>query len=127
MFDRKKDGEQGEDGVVNDKTVIGVASSVKGDFVCDGDVVIFGKVTGAIRSTGMVAVGDEALIEGNIKSSAIVVAGKVMGNITCEEQVKLKDSAYVEGDMSCASLDIDDGAFFSGATTMKGKKVNESE
>lgn len=129
MFDRKKEEEieNGAGEASNEKTVIGISSSVKGDFTSNGDIVVFGKVSGKIKSAGMIAIGEEAQVEGDIESESIIIAGKVVGNINSETNIKLKSSAHIEGDVTCQALDIDNGAFFSGMSTMKGSNVTSNE
>src|SRR5262249_46464282 len=84
---------------------------------------IDGKVEGEITSAGVLTVGENAEIRGEIKTKSVTVLGKVHGNITVEERCELKGRAGLQGDLRVARVAIADGRTFVGkseVTPVKG-------
>src|SRR5207237_7441380 len=78
------------------------------------ELLIDGKVEGNIKSDGVVTIGENADIRGDIKTKSITVYGKVQGNITVAERCELKSKSVLQGDLKAARLIIEEGATFIG-------------
>ena len=74
-----------------------------------------GTVQWKINSHGVLTIGENADIRGEIKAKSVTVYGKVHGNITAK-RCELKSKSIVEGDLRAASLIIEDGATFIGSS-----------
>ena len=98
----------------NSKNVLASDVEIKGSIKFQNDLTIDGKVEGEIISPGMLTVGENAEIRGEIKTKGVTVFGKVHGNITVEERCELKSHAVLNGDLKAARLVIEDGATFVG-------------
>jgi len=87
-----------------------------GKDILSSDVEIKGsiKVEGDINSDGVLTVGENAEIRGEIKTESITVYGKVHGNITVGERCELKSKCVLQGDLKAARLIIEEGATFIG-------------
>jgi cytoskeletal protein CcmA (bactofilin family) len=59
-------------------------------------------------------VGENAEIQGEIKTKSITVYGRVHGNITVAERCELKSKCVLQGDLKAARLTIEEGATFIG-------------
>src|SRR5438067_2471764 len=77
-------------------------------------VLIDGKVEGEINSDGVLTIGENADIRGEIKTKSITVYGKVHGNIMVAERAELKSKCTLQGDLKAARLVIEEGATFIG-------------
>ena len=93
-------------------SVIGAGLSVIGRLACAGDIQIEGTVEGEVRAQG-VRIGSGAVVKGTITGEIVQVAGTLEGNIE-GETVILARTARVCGDISYRTLQIDEGADFSG-------------
>jgi cytoskeletal protein CcmA (bactofilin family) len=71
-------------------------------------------VEGEINSDGVLTIGENADIRGEIKTKSITVYGKVQGNITVGERCELKSRCTLQGDLKAARLVIEEGATFIG-------------
>src|ERR1043166_8672195 len=69
---------------------------------------------GEINSEGVLTIGENANIRGEIKAKAVTVYGKVQGNITVAERCELKAKSTLQGDLKATRLTIEDGATFIG-------------
>lgn len=115
---------------ISGKNLLSADVEIKGSIKFQNELVIDGKVEGEITSAGVLTVGENAEIRGEIKTKSVTVLGKVHGNITVEERCELKGRAVLQGDLKAARLVIEDGATFVGkseVTPIKGAmKHNEN-
>lgn len=97
---------------------------IKGSIKFSNDLTIDGKVEGEILSPGVLIVGENAEVRGEIKTKSVTVHGKVQGNITVEERCELKGRAQLIGDLKAARLVIEEGATFVGKSEVTPNRVN---
>ncbi|NBV34745.1 MAG: polymer-forming cytoskeletal protein, partial [Proteobacteria bacterium] len=107
----------------NAKNVLASDVEIKGSIKFQNDLTIDGKVEGEIISPGMLTVGENAEIRGEIKTKGVTVFGKVHGNITVEERCELKSHAVLNGDLKAARLVIEDGATFVGKSEVTPNRI----
>ena len=86
-------------------------------------MLIDGKVEGEINSDGVLTIGENADIRGEIKTKSITVYGKVHGNITVGERCELKSRCTLQGDLKAARLVIEEGATFIGKSEVTPNKI----
>jgi cytoskeletal protein CcmA (bactofilin family) len=96
------------------KDILSSDVEIKGSIKFQKELLIDGKVEGEINSEGVLTIGENANIRGEIKAKAVTVYGKVQGNITVVERCELKSKSTLQGDLKAARLTIEDGATFIG-------------
>ena len=96
------------------KDILSSDVEIKGSIKFKKELLIDGKVEGEINSEGVLTIGENADIRGEIKTKSIVVFGKVQGNITVNERCELKSKCTLQGDLKAARLVIEEGATFIG-------------
>jgi cytoskeletal protein CcmA (bactofilin family) len=96
------------------KDILSSDVEIKGSIKFQKELLIDGKVEGDINSDGVLTVGENAEIRGEIKTKSITVYGKVQGNITVAERCELKSKCVLQGDLKAARLTIEEGATFIG-------------
>ena len=96
------------------KDVLSSDVEIKGSIKFQKELLIDGKVEGEINSDGVLTIGENADIRGEIKTKSITVYGKVQGNITVGERCELKSRCTLQGDLKAARLVIEEGATFIG-------------
>ena len=96
------------------KDILSSDVEIKGSIKFQKELLIDGKVEGDINSDGVLTVGENAEIRGEIKTKSITVYGKVHGNITVGERCELKSKCTLQGDLKAARLVIEEGATFVG-------------
>jgi hypothetical protein len=72
------------------KDILSSDVEIKGSIKFQKELLIDGKVEGDINSDGVLTVGENAEIRGEIKTKSITVYGKVHGNITVAERAKIQ-------------------------------------
>ena len=105
------------------KNLLSADVEIKGSIKFSNELTIDGKVEGEITSTGVLTIGQNAEIRGEIKTKSVTVLGKVHGNITVDERCELKSQAVLMGDLKAARLVIEDGATFVGKSEVTPNKV----
>ncbi|MDR2557014.1 MAG: polymer-forming cytoskeletal protein [Bacteroidales bacterium] len=90
-----------------------------GNFVCNGDVRIDGSFTGSIQVGGKLIIGKEGSIKGDIVCDCAETEGFIdVTTIIVKGMLLLKSSAILIGDVTTDTLQIEQGAVFSGVCKM---------
>lgn len=100
------------------ETVVGASVKIEGDLVSEGDIRVEGSVSGKIKTTKNLFVGQAANIEADIDAGNAVIAGQVKGEIKIKDNLLIQETGKVSGNISCARLSISEGARFTGSCTM---------
>ncbi|MFH0811893.1 MAG: polymer-forming cytoskeletal protein, partial [Pseudomonadota bacterium] len=87
---------------------------------------IDGAVQGNIECQGLLVVGNEGKIEGDIVADSAIVGGEVIGNISAKNRLEIISKGKVVGDIITSHLVIADGVIFQGFCRMldRGANVN---
>jgi cytoskeletal protein CcmA (bactofilin family) len=116
------------------KDILSSDVEIKGTIKFQKELLIDGRVEGEINSEGVLTIGENADIRGEIKTKSITVFGKVQGNITVSERCELKSKCTLQGDLKAARLIIEEGATFigksevtSGMSVSSGKPSSRPE
>ena len=105
------------------KNILSSDVEIKGSIKFQNELIIDGKIEGEIISNGILTVGENAEIRGEIKTKSVTVLGKVHGNITVDERCELKTRAQLIGDLKAARLMIEEGATFVGKSEVTPNKI----
>lgn len=82
------------------------------------------KITGEVRSLGVVKIGEETVVIGNIYATSAVIAGAVKGDIDVHGPVVLDTTAIVMGNIKSKSVQINNGAVIEGMCSQCYADVN---
>ena len=94
---------------------ISAAVTVNGTVASTTDLVIDGKVEGAIElGDHNLTIGEAATVVADLMAKHVTISGKVKGNVVGAATVALKKSAEVEGDITAPKFAMEDGAVLSG-------------
>lgn len=97
------------------KNILSSDVDVKGTIRFESELIFDGKLEGEIVSEGgLLTLGKNANVNGEVKTKAVVVHGTVTGNITVIERAELKASSQLTGDLSAQRIIIEEGATFIG-------------
>lgn len=107
------------------ETIVGSSVKLKGNLRSDGNIKIYGIVTGELKTKGTVFVGPEASIIASIKAKSVKISGTVQGNIEAGDLLEITETGRVLGDICANVLSIAPGAVFSGKSQMtdRGKEI----
>ena len=105
-----------EEGAVS--TVLGAETAFSGVLEFKRPLQINGHFEGEIRTTGILLVGEGAVVKANIEAGTVIVGGEVTGNITAYNKLEMLTSGKVYGNIKTAKLQIADGVVFDGNCEM---------
>jgi cytoskeletal protein CcmA (bactofilin family) len=97
---------------------------VKGTLKFTGELTFDGKLDGDIHSEGVLQLGDNANVKGNIDAGSVILRGKINGNVLAKEKIDIKAKTELFGDIRSAKLVIEEGVTFVGKTEINPKKVS---
>src|SRR5260370_38224233 len=86
------------------KDILSSDVEIKGSIKFQKELLSDGKVEGDINSDGILTVGENAEIRGEIKTKSTTVYGKEDANITVSERCELKSKCELQGDLKAARL-----------------------
>lgn len=74
-----------------------------------------GNVKGDVRTAGMLVIGKNASIRGNVYATDLVTYGKVYGDLFVTNKAVVGNKAYVKGDVTALILEVEQDAVIEGA------------
>ena len=104
-------------------TVISKGVKIEGKLSCSGNIRLDGEVQGDISSEGVVIIGENGKVNGQINADSITIGGRVAGTVRAKDKVVLEAKANLKGDIVTKILSVDAGAVFNGNTKM-GDSIN---
>ena len=108
-------------------TILAPEIDITGDINVSGNIIVFGKVTGDIVSTGIVNTAKGSRVKGNIKAKSTNISGEVSGNIEVENKAVLGSTCTLNGNIEAAIITIEEGAKFDGLCSMLKTKETHVE
>jgi len=103
--------------------VLGKTLTFKGELYADEDLMLFGRVEGAIEHTASLTVGIGGVVIGDIHAKNITIKGTVEGDLEATESITIAPTANVLGDLAAPRVSIVEGAKFNGAVEMTAAPV----
>jgi cytoskeletal protein CcmA (bactofilin family) len=89
--------------------------TVAGDLTSDNDLSIEGTFEGQITLPEQhLAIGRSARVRARILARSVSIAGQLDGNVTATQRVRIDESADVHGHIQTPSLELTEGARFTG-------------
>lgn len=89
--------------------------TVTGNVTSAGDLVIDGKVEGAIEiGNHNLTIGESASVVADLIARDVTIAGTVKGNVLGSGKVELKKNSEVEGDITAPRFAMEEGAVLIG-------------
>jgi cytoskeletal protein CcmA (bactofilin family) len=96
---------------------------VEGTLKFTDQLTFDGKLDGDIISEGILNLGDNAVVKGNLNVNSVVLRGKINGTVTAKERIEIKAKTELYGDIRAANLVIEEGVTFVGKSEVNPKKV----
>lgn len=94
-------------------SVIGAGQRFLGDIAGEGDLLIQGRLEGAIHIGGKLTVGPEALVLADVVAASVRIEGRLEGRVRSAGDVTLGSRGCLVGDVS-GLLQVEEGGVFQG-------------
>jgi cytoskeletal protein CcmA (bactofilin family) len=100
------------------ESIVGASVKIEGDLKSQGNLRIDGTVTGKVKTTQNLFVGESAVISADVEAENAVIGGTVQGNIKVPGVLQITKTGRLTGDIICGALQIEQGAYFIGKCQM---------
>ncbi|MFV0336714.1 MAG: polymer-forming cytoskeletal protein [Chthoniobacterales bacterium] len=107
----------------NAKNILTNDVSIKGTLEFENELIFDGTIEGEIISEGLLTLGKNAHVEGEVRTKSCVLHGTVVGNISVTERAELKASSELTGDLRAMRIIIEEGATFVGRSEVTPSKA----
>jgi cytoskeletal protein CcmA (bactofilin family) len=109
------------------ESIVGPSVKIDGDLKSQGNLRIDGTVTGKVKTSQNLYVGESANISADIEAENAVIGGTVQGNVKVTGALVLGRNGRLLGDMVCGTLQVEEGGYFAGKCQMKDPGGNKLE
>ncbi|MSS70278.1 MAG: polymer-forming cytoskeletal protein [Candidatus Latescibacteria bacterium] len=107
-------------------TIIGHGAVVEGTLTVPHGIRVDGHLKGDVRSAGILIVGEDGVIEADVKVKDATISGKIIGDVDADGKVHLKAQAVLLGKIKTRLLVVEEGAIFKG-NCESGEEVQVSK
>jgi len=105
-------------------TVLTAETEFKGVLAFSGELHLHGRLEGTIDAeSGLLVIGDAAIIKADIHAQDVLIHGKVQGNVFASGRVELRGKAQVYGDVRSNRFIIEDGVVFVGRSEILSERA----
>lgn len=109
---------------INDSSsVIGIKNGFSGEFHSNGLLRIDGDFRGVVKGRGVVLVGENGRIMGDLYAKSVRIGGKIKGNVYALQKVEILSTGKLIGDLYSPRFLAEEGMVFTG----KGKTTSKEE
>jgi cytoskeletal protein CcmA (bactofilin family) len=105
---------------------VGSKTTIKGDLECREDFLVEGAVEGNLSSEGLIVLGKDAVVKGEVSAKEAAISGIVVGTVRCSERLEIYGSAKIIGTIQAPVLKITSGAQIN-ARIIMSRKAEEVE
>jgi cytoskeletal protein CcmA (bactofilin family) len=105
---------------------VGSNTTIKGNFECREDFVVEGEVEGNLSSEGLIILGKDAVVKGEVSAKKVAISGVVLGTVRCSERLEIYESAKIIGTIQVPVLKMAPGAQIN-ARIIMSRKVEDFE
>ena len=105
---------------------VGSNTTIKGNFECREDFVVEGAVEGNLSSEGLIILGKDAVVKGEVSAKKVAISGVVVGRVRCSERLEIYESAKIIGTIQVPVLKMAPGAQIN-ARIIMSRKVEDFE
>jgi cytoskeletal protein CcmA (bactofilin family) len=95
-------------------SVLPVGMTLTGDIEGDEDLVVLGRVEGAIQLDAALVIESGGAVRGAVRARTVTVRGVLVGDAHAEETIWVEDGARLVGDLVGPRVKVMDGARFRG-------------
>ncbi len=103
--------------------------TVEGSVRGDGELVVAGRLRGALTLHGTLVVEEGGSVEAEVEADRVVVAGLLSGSVQAHDELRIQPGGYVDARVRARRLAVADGATFRGelqANTPDGPLLPEA-
>jgi cytoskeletal protein CcmA (bactofilin family) len=97
---------------------LGAGTNYHGKLHFQGAVRIDGNFQGEVVSEGTLVIGQDAVVDGQVKVGQLVLSGRIKGEVEAKNKVVLHKTANLQGNIRTPVLVVEEGAVLEGQLVM---------
>ncbi|EGB15776.1 protein of unknown function DUF583 [Pseudodesulfovibrio mercurii] len=97
---------------------LGAGTNYHGKLHFQGAVRIDGNFQGEVVSEGTLVIGQDAVVDGQVKVGQLVLSGRIKGEVEAKNKVVLHKTANLQGNIRTPVLVVEEGAVLEGELVM---------
>ena len=105
---------------------VGTKTTIKGNFECREDFLVEGNFEGNLRCGGLIVLGKDARVEGEVSAKEAAISGTVVGTVRCSGRLEIYESAKIIGTIQGPVLKMAPGAQINARIIMSGNVDHRS-
>jgi len=105
---------------------LGAGTNYHGKLHFQGAVRIDGNFQGEVVSEGTLVIGQDAVVDGQVKVGQLVLSGRIKGEVEAKNKVVLHKTANLQGNIRTPVLVVEEGAVLEGELVMGSLDTAES-
>jgi cytoskeletal protein CcmA (bactofilin family) len=105
------------------ETIVSAGMRIEGELKSNGNIRIDGLVSGKVATSQDLMIGATAQVDADVIAQNALIAGVVKGNLTVKNSLSIMETGKIIGNISCASISIREGGYFSGNCRMQELKT----
>lgn len=96
------------------KTEVAAGSVVRGRITGSEDVVVAGRLEGALELAGDLTVQKTGVVKANVSAERVTIAGILVGDVVATVAIEITSEGRVKGDLSAPKVKVADGGRYAG-------------
>jgi cytoskeletal protein CcmA (bactofilin family) len=100
------------------RTVLGKNTYFNGKLTFKDSLKINGSFIGSIDASGLLVIGEGAMVQANISAESIIISGTIKGDVFARDKVEMLTTGRVYGNIKAKKIKISDGVIFNGRCEM---------
>ena len=105
---------------------VGEGVEFKGVINYKGTIRVDGQLEGEIHTTGVLVVGQRAVLKAKVEAGTILCQGRIVGDVVATEKIQLMSPAVLSGSLKTPSLSMEEGVLFNGTCGMVSTETKSS-
>ena len=103
---------------------VGSNTTIKGNLECKENFLVEGTVEGNLSSEGLILLGKDGAVKGEVSAKEAAISGIVVGAVRCSARLEIYDSAKIIGTIQTPVLVMVPGAQIN-AEIMMSRKIDD--
>lgn len=95
---------------VHPEFFLGAQTVVAGSVEFESDILLDGRYTGDVSTSGLIEVGNNANVTADLAARVGIIEGKYKGKANFTDEVQIKNCASVDGSLESANILVEKGA-----------------
>ena len=104
--------------ISDSRSFFGKSMKIDGEITSDEDVTIEGKLTGQLKVSKTLTIGNSGYVNGKISASVVQISGEAEGEVAASEKLEIASHGKYTGNIQAETIVVAEGAKVRGTINM---------